>query len=1034
MEFRLLGPLEVVHTGVRVEVAAPKQRALLALLLINAGSVVPADHIIDWLWGPEPTPRARKNLQFHVWKLRDALGPDIGKDVIRTEGPGYRLELDGHTLDLKEFERLAATAERELNIRVEHALRLLQGALALWRGPALVDFRYEDFAQPTIRRFEGLRRTVLEDRIEAELRLGRHRELIGELESLVAQFPTSERLCAQLMRALYRSGRQQEALAEYRRLSAELAEIGLEPSEELRELEGRILTHDATLRTSSATDPGERAALPSPRTSLVGRADAVDDVLGLSMKNRLVTLTGVAGCGKTRLAIATAGARVQMTGDEVVFVDLQAVSDGPQVITASATALGVTEQPGDDLSASIEEALTGKPWLVVFDNCEHVIESASELIDRLLASSADTTVLATSREPLGLEGEVTWRVPSLPAPGQEATTVIDVNASDAVQLFVERATAARSDFVLTDENAPVVAEICRRVDGIPLGLELAASALEALSPATVAAELVHRMGALTTGTRMAPHRQRTMDAAIRWSYDLASERAQTVLRRLSVFSGGFTMDAAQSIAVGDDLSADEVFDAVLELVHISLAATDPSADVVRYRLLFAVAQFAGQQLRESREEPAISAAHAAYYSALAERLEPGLETARDRQARAEAALEMPNLRTAIDNSLAAGDAHTAARIALALTWFWHAAGYFSDALAVTEATLESLPAGNSRLAARLLFSVGLFADILGRFDQSGASITEALAMSRQLGDRVLEARALTGLGVVARDHGDLREARRWLMQARELHRTIGTHYNHARTLRFLGEVEWLLGDAQLAAATLDEAEAQFESLGDEVGPAWTGLTRARLARGLADLDAADAEAQRSLTLFQNAGEERGAAWAYFVAGVTDVQRGDIALASHRFGEATRRFTKLGDRRGQRWVSTFEAWAESDKGNHAQAVDELTRCLTQFSDVGDRIGAGVGHWRRGEAHQRMGNMDRACADLIWALDAFSAAAYEWGVAAVVTSMARLCVATDREEVGQQLHAAAIDLVADLGRRAGRELRRPEFPSPAEMSSV
>src|SRR5712691_4523514 len=474
MEFRILGPLELRRHGRPIPLAAAKHRALVAILLLNANRPVPSDRLIEELWGGHPPASARKTLHTYVSKLR----PVLGDSMLVTRPAGYELRIEPGTLDVDQFERLLAEAKEATP---SEAAAKLRAALALWRGPPLADFVYEPFAQAEIARLEELRMAALEHRVNADLALDRHAELIGELEALVAEHPLRERLRAQLMLALYRAGRQADALAVYREGRRALVdELGIEPSTPLQELERAILRHDASLEPAAAVSAPlpaspHTAALPTPPTSFVGRTRelaAIELLLG-DPGVRLLSLTGPGGAGKTRLALEAAVRMTRAFRDGVLFVDLSSVRDPELVPAAIAESAGLREVSGAAAADELASHLQGKNVLLVLDNFEQVLEAAP-VVQELLLAAPGPTMLVTSRAALQVAAERVYAVPALALPQPEADPEA-LAAIEAVALFVDRAHSVRPDFVLAKTNAESVAALCIRLDGLPLALELAAA-------------------------------------------------------------------------------------------------------------------------------------------------------------------------------------------------------------------------------------------------------------------------------------------------------------------------------------------------------------------------------------------------------------------------------------------------------------------------------------------------------------------------------------------------------------------------------
>jgi len=582
VEFRLLGPLEASADGRPLALGGPKQRALLALLLLHANEVVPAERALDEIWpGVDPGAAAR-SLQVYVSSLRKALG-DAGA-ALQTRPGGYVLALGEDDLDAQRFETLASEGRRALREgQPQRASSLLRDALALWRGPVLADLRYEDFAQGAIDRLEELRLTAIEERIEADLSLGRQVELSAELEELVSAHPLRERFRRQLMLARYRSGRQADALAAFRDARRTLQdELGLDPGPELKELELAILRHDPAL-TVEPPELNARRRLPSPATTLVGRRKEVDEITELLGAARIVTLTGSGGTGKTRLAIQAAH---ELAGDfphGVVFVGLAGVRNPELVVGAIAAALGVPEgaRPAAD---ALAEHLRERTLLLLVDNFEQV-DAAAPALSALLAAASGLRLLVTSRHPLRIYGEHEFPVPPLVE-------------EEAVALFVARARAVKRDF----EVSAAVSELCLLVDRLPLAIELVAARVRELSPHMMLSDLPRRLDLAVAGPRDAPARHQTLWATIEWSYDLLDGPGRTLFARLAVFVGGCTVEAAVTVC---DAAAEEV----RSLVEKSLLfETGP-----RVVMLETVREYALERLHDLGESSAIRRRHADYF-------------------------------------------------------------------------------------------------------------------------------------------------------------------------------------------------------------------------------------------------------------------------------------------------------------------------------------------------------------------------------------------------------------------------------------
>ena len=595
MDLRLLGPFEVRVEGTSQQVAGRGERALLALLALSVGRVVADTTLIDALWATGVLPDDPTNaLQLRVSKLRRGLAGVGAPDLVRREGSGYRLHTDAGDVDAQRFARLIDSARRRGE--AEPAIDAYDQALALWRGEPLVDFPGEPWASVEAARLTELRLAAVAERAERMLTLGRYDQVVADLEPIVTAAPTRERLVGQLMTALFNAGRQAEALQAYARTRRVLADdLGIDPSRDLRAVMEQILRQDPGI-THTATAPrirnqsGERLPvgnLPLRATSFVGRAEDLQRTIHLLDGSRLLTLAGPGGAGKTTLGIEAARAAASRYRHGAVLVRLAAVTEPGMLPHAVADALAIRIEGGTAAHRPQDvliRHLRGRNTLLLLDNCEHLIEPVAALVETILGGCPDVRIIATSREALAVPGELQQPVAPLqvPTPG---TAPDDVPSFPAARLFLDRALAATPDLVADAATLAAVADICRRLDGIPLALELAAARLSSLSPAELADRVEDRFAILTSGARTADARQQTLRATIDWSHDLLTAPQRLLFRRLAVFRGGWTLEAAEHVVTGPDLLATAVLDLLDRLVRQSLVATERIAGRTRFRLL-----------------------------------------------------------------------------------------------------------------------------------------------------------------------------------------------------------------------------------------------------------------------------------------------------------------------------------------------------------------------------------------------------------------------------------------------------------------
>jgi DNA-binding SARP family transcriptional activator len=540
LELGLLGPVRAVRAGRELPLGGPRQRAVLALLVVEAGQVVPAGRLIEELWRGGPPPGAATTLRSYVSRLRALLAPDA---TLKASGGGYVLTLGPGRLDAEEFERLAGVGRAALAAgEAAAAANRFAEALGLWRGRALADVGEVEPLALEASRLEELRLGVLEDRIEADLALGLHAEVVSQLEQLVAEHPLRERLWRLLVVALYRSERQADALAACRRAREMLAEeLGLDPGEELQRLEQQVLRQEVPAVPPAA----RRGNLPAPLTSLLGREPDLAAVDGLLGETRLVTLTGPGGSGKTRLAIEAAAQAADRFRDGVWLAGLAGIASAELVMPRVMEALEVRQQGDLPVIDALIYRLRSAELLLVLDNCEHLLDACAALTGTLLAGAPRLRVLATSREPLGIPGEVAYLVPPLEVPPESAGAQA-LSRVPAVQLFVDRASDVRAA-AAADPPVETIARICRNLNGLPLAIELAAARSATLSAAEIEARLADKFQFLRHRRPAADPRHQTLKAAIDWSYELLTRDERRVFAELSVFAGGFGLTQAAEV-------------------------------------------------------------------------------------------------------------------------------------------------------------------------------------------------------------------------------------------------------------------------------------------------------------------------------------------------------------------------------------------------------------------------------------------------------------------------------------------------------
>ncbi|MFI0405629.1 BTAD domain-containing putative transcriptional regulator [Actinomadura sp. 3N508] len=1002
MRFGVLGPLEVwTADGAPVAMRGAKVRALLAVLLGHAGRPVPVDRLIDDLWGDAPPRNPAGALQVKVSQLRRALDeaePGSRALVSFEEALGYRLRVDAEAVDATRFTGLLARAREASGPRSRAGL--LTEALSLWRGPAFADFADEEFARPAIALLEEQRLTAVEERAEASLELGEQGSPVSELGDLVERHPLRERLRAAYMRALYGAGRQGEALETYADLQARLRdELGVDPGPEIAELHRRILEQDSALAVPSGTPP--RTNLPAQISELVGRDEAVARVRALLESARLVTLTGPGGVGKTRLALETASRATGSHPDGVWLVELAGLDrtagacEGDRTAAAREGERTAGAREGDRLAETViavldvrDDAAAGLPRsgvpadpvdrlagvlrgrraLLVLDNCEHVIDAVAALSGRLLRAAPEIRILATSQEPLGLAGESVWPVPPLELPYSPSDSgPATLRRFSAVRLFEARAAAAAPGFEIDAANARAVAAICRRLDGVPLALELAATRLRALDVHDLADRLDDRFRLLSSGHRGAPARQRTLRAMIDWSWELLSEAERLVLRRLAVHADGCTLEAAEEVCADGDVAPEDVLDLLARLIDRSMVVMAGGPAGTRYRLLESVAAYALDRLAEAGETERLRLRHLIYYTELAERSERRLRGPDQRRALQRLDAEHGNLRGALEEAVRGRHAALALRLVNAMAWYWYLRGRigegrraFAAAMSVqneaptaTRARAEAWKTGLDLLGDRTadfrtppegIADPGeraraewFLSDVLlgaGDLTVSRDLVDRALPVFRRLGDRWGTAAALATEANQALVRGDLGTLERAGTESLALFDELGDRWGQVRATDLLAKLAEIKGDHRRAAALVRAGLRPAEELGLwlQVSLLQSGLGRLALLAG--DHAESDRRHERARSLAAEHGYRPGEAFALTGLALTARRAGRLDEAETHMRNALAWEREVRFAPGITLALAELGFTAEQRGDAAAAAELHRAALAVAQDTGD----------------------------------------------------------------------------------------------------
>jgi predicted ATPase/DNA-binding SARP family transcriptional activator len=884
MFFGLLGPVAAWRDGREVDLGTPQQRALFALLLLHRNEVVSTDRMLDAIWPVRPPRSAMQVLRTYVLRLcgglRDGEIASVGAPVLVTHRHGYQLTLGSDQVDADRFESLvnAGRAEREGG-RFDASAALLREALGLVRGVPLAELGDDDHARHERERLEELRLVAEEELVEAQLGQGRHRELIPQLRSAVSAQPLRERSWGQLMVALYRSGRQAEALAAYRAASRLfLDELGLAPSGELRALERMILVHDESLQPPSARGHQQ----PSYGTSFVGRDAELEAIAADLRHGRIVTLVGPAGAGKTRLAAEVAADLSRALSLALWWVDLGSVAVG-QVNASVSRQLAVRELPGQSPVDLVVRRLRDAPGLLVLDNCEHVLEEVAELVARIVAHAPRVRILSTSREALRIGGEAIRPVTGLHVPPESADGVAVVMEHAAGRLYVERARAATDDFRLDEPAAAAVCEVVRRVDGLPLAIELAAGRLRSLTTAELARGLRERIWLLEEGDRAAPKRHRTLEAAIGWSYELVSRQERIVLRRLSVFPGSFDAAAGEEVAAGDELDPACVLPALTRLVEASLLVAEPRGETTRYRLLQTVRAFARERALRAGEHEAAARRHRDAYAALVEQVHANMTGAGLATWLPHARQEHENFDVALRWSLDRRDGEPALQLASGLFLFWFRTGFVTQGRELLDHALRIADPG-SRWRSRGLVGRAWLAYAAESPDLL-AIARESVAACERHGDPDLLAAAVRVEAYALMATGALPDARAAVERARELAASSGDDEGLAIAEQQLGNLLSRAGDLDGAAERLLRARDGMRRLRGTLDAGWVLVELARVMLARRRPDEAIEPATDAVADFRRRGDPRGVAGGFLCLGQAHAALGDRRIARAMLDEA-----------------------------------------------------------------------------------------------------------------------------------------------------
>jgi predicted ATPase/DNA-binding SARP family transcriptional activator/DNA-binding CsgD family transcriptional regulator len=879
-----------------------KAASLVKLLALAPGHRLHREQVMDLLWPDLGKRAASNNLRQALHSARQVLKPDSpdGSRYLSSQDESLVLCPEGSLwVDVEAFEQAASTA------RSSREPAAYEAALDLYAGEFLPTDRYEEWAEQHRRRLREMNLSLL----VGLARLHEEREdyefAAETLRKLISEEPIREEAHVGLMRVYALSGIKGEALAQYGQLEEILAkELGTDPAASSRALREEIATgrfpllETPSLGSAPKKPPGAgKNNLPTPRTSFVGRErEIVESKRELAM-TRLLTLTGVGGSGKTRLALEVARDLVGAYPDGVWLVELAPLSEGKLVPQAVARTMRVREQPGRPLIDTLTEALHKKSTLLVLDNCEHLADSVAHLADTLLDLCSHLRVLSTSREPLKAEGEVLWRVSSLSVPDTTRLPAAgELMSYDAVRLFVERTRLRLSAFELTPHNATAVVEVCTKLEGIPLAIELAAARMDVLTAEQIAQRLDRALG-LLTGGREADRRHRTLRATLDWSFELLSEPERKLFCRLSVFAGGWTLEAAEAVGAGGGIEEGEVVELFLMLVDKSLVVSGAEEGGFRYGMLEPIRQYARERLDESGEAQAMERTHAEYFLALAEEAEPRLWESGDKAWFGRLEREHDNIRAALSWTLEYGEAELALRLSGALRWFWRARGYHGEGRRWLERALSEEGRTSAEARAKALDGVGWLSSEQHDIDRVQAAAEEGLELSEEAGIG----------GVILADFKNL-----------------------------LGEAAWLRGDYERAAELFEESLGLHREVRNNRGVVWSVCSLAVVSGERGDYERAKELYEEGIALSRKMGGALPLGDLLISAGYVYLLEGDHERATALNEEAAELYRKRGSRGGLRYALDNLGWAALVREDHERARALHEESLVLCKEIGDKF--------------------------------------------------------------------------------------------------
>jgi len=767
----------------------------------------------------------------------------------------------------------------------------------------------------------------------------------------------------------------------------------------------------------AATAPAvQKHNLPFSATSFVGRERELEDIQRLLCSIRLLTLTGLGGCGKTRLTLKAASNLVEEFPDGVRLVELAPLEDENLVVQTVAGVCGIREVPGEPLLQTLINTLATKRMLLVLDNCEHLLSACARLIDRLIRSCDNVRILATSREALNIPGEQIYRVPPLTLPNPRVKqTPESILQFASARLFIERATTVQPNFTVTEANAHALASICARLDGIPLAIELAAARVKSLSVEDIDKRLDQCFRLLTGGSRTALPRQQTLRALFDWSYGLLTEPEKTLLHRLTLLAGGWTLEAAEAICSGGDVEDWEVLDLLTSLVDKSLVVAEIEESSTRYHMLETVRQYGRDKLRELGEEEEYRDRHRDWFLALAEDAEPHLLSAEQGQWFNRLETEHDNLRVAIARCFETPQgAEAGLRLTAALWRFWATHGHLTQGREyLAQALAQQGAEAPTSILAKALNGEGTMAWNQGDYASARACMEQALEINRQIGDRAGEAANLDGLGLVARNQGDYAAALSYQEQALALLEPLGNRAGEASNLGNLGLVAWNQGNYVAARDYLEQSRNINRKIGDRAGEATNLNGLGLLARNQGDYEASNAYFEEALRINEEIGSRDRAAANLNGIGLVRLDQGEYDAARSYKMRSLEINREIGNRMGEAINLYFLGQVSRYQGPAWEARIYMEQSLAINREIGNRMGQASNLYGLSLVALDEGDLDAARAYLDEALKLYLALGQNQAIAESLEAFAALAKAHRDFDRATRLYAAALALREKLG---------------------